>query len=143
MNYNVALRMDFIQNNLLLIAVAFASGAMLIWPLVRRSAGGPWVGTLQATQLINREDALVLDVREPAEFAKGHVLGSKNVPLGDFERRAAEFDKHKAKPVIVVCESGSRSARALDTLRTRGFARVFNLSGGFGAWQQAGLPVEK
>jgi rhodanese-related sulfurtransferase len=135
--------MDFIQNNLLLIAVAFASGAMLIWPLVRRGAGGPWVGTLQATQLINREDALVLDVREPAEYAKGHVLGSKNVPLGDFERRAGEFDKHKAKPVIVVCESGSRSARAIESLHTRGFARVFNLSGGFGAWQQAGLPVEK
>jgi rhodanese-related sulfurtransferase len=135
--------MDFIQNNILLIAVAFASGAMLIWPLVRRGAGGPWVGTLEATQLINREDALVIDVREPAEYAKGHVLGSKNVPLGDVERRAAEFDKHKAKPVIVVCESGSRSARALDALRGRGFARVVNLSGGFGAWQQAGLPVEK
>ena len=143
MNYNVALSMDFIQNNILLIAVAFASGAMLIWPLVRRSAGGPWVGTLEATQLINREDALVIDVREPAEYAKGHVLGSKNVPLGDVERRAAEFDKHKAKPVILVCESGSRSARALDALRGRGFARVVNLSGGFGAWQQAGLPVEK
>jgi rhodanese-related sulfurtransferase len=135
--------MDFIQNNLLLIAVAFASGAMLVWPLVRRGAGGPWVGTLQATQMINREDALVLDVREPAEYAKGHVLGSKNVPLGDVERRAAELDKHKAKPVIVVCESGNRSARAIEALRTRGFARVFNLSGGFGAWQQAGLPVEK
>jgi rhodanese-related sulfurtransferase len=135
--------MDFIRDNLLLIAVAFASGAMLLWPLVRRSAGGPWVGTLQATQLINREDALVLDVREPAEYAKGHVLGSRSVPLGDFERRAAEFDKHKAKPVIVVCESGSRSARAIEALRGRGFARVFNLSGGFGAWQQAGLPVEK
>ncbi|HEX9184585.1 MAG TPA: rhodanese-like domain-containing protein [Burkholderiales bacterium] len=143
MNYNVALSMDFIQNNILLIAVAFASGAMLLWPLVRRSAGGPWVGTLEATQLINREDALVIDVREPAEYAKGHVLGSKNVPLGDVERRAAEFDKHKAKPVILVCESGSRSARALDALRGRGFARVVNLSGGFGAWQQAGLPVEK
>jgi rhodanese-related sulfurtransferase len=116
---------------------------MLIWPLVRRSAGGPWVGTLEATQLINREDALVIDVREPAEYAKGHVLGSKSVPLGDVERRAAEFDKHKAKPVILVCESGSRSARALDALRARGFTRVVNLSGGFGAWQQAGLPVEK
>ncbi len=82
MNYNVALQMDFIKNNLLLIAVAFASGAMLLWPFVRRTAGGPWVSTLQATQMINREDALVLDVREPAEFAKGHILGAKNVPLG-------------------------------------------------------------
>jgi rhodanese-related sulfurtransferase len=135
--------MDFIQNNLLLIAVAFASGAMLIWPFVRRTAGGPWVNTLQATQMINREDALLLDVREPAEYAKGHILGAKNVPLVDLERRAAEFDKHKAKPVIVVCDSGNRATRAVAALKTRGFAKVVNLAGGYGAWHQAGLPVEK
>jgi rhodanese-related sulfurtransferase len=135
--------MDFIQNNILLIAVAFASGAMLIWPFVRRSAGGPWVNTLQATQLINREDALLLDVREPAEFAKGHILGAKNVPLADLERRAPEFERHKAKPVIVHCDTGSRATRALGMLRARGFANVVNLAGGYGAWQQAGLPVEK
>ena len=135
--------MDFIQNNLLLIGVAFASGAMLIWPFVRRTAGGPWVSTLQATQMINREDALLLDVREPAEYAKGHILGAKNVPLVDLERRAAEFDKHKAKPVIVVCDSGNRATRAVAALKTRGFAKVVNLAGGYGAWHQAGLPVEK
>ena len=135
--------MDFIQNNLLLIAVAFASGAMLIWPFVRRTAGGPWVSTLQATQMINREDALLLDVREPAEYAKGHILGAKNVPLADLERRAAEFDRQKAKPVIVTCDSGSRATRAIGVLKARGFANVFNLNGGYGAWQQAGLPVEK
>ena len=143
MNYNVALQMDFIKNNLLLIAVAFASGAMLLWPFVRRTAGGPWVSTLQATQMINRQDALLLDVRDAAEYAKGHILGAKNVPLGDFERRAAELDKHKAKPVIVTCDSGSRATRVIEGLKTRGFARVFNLNGGYGAWQQAGLPVEK
>jgi len=135
--------MDFIQNNLLLIAVAFASGAMLIWPFVRRTAGGPWVSTLQATQMINREDALLLDVREPAEYAKGHILGAKNVPLADLERRAAEFDRQKAKPVIVTCDSGSRATRAIGVLKARGFANVFNLNGGYGAWLQAGLPVEK
>ena len=106
LNYNVALPMDFIQNNLLLIAVAFASGAMLIWPFVRRTAGGPWVNTLQATQLINREDALVLDVREPAEYAKGHILGAKNVPLGG--PRAARGRARQAQG-----EAGDRaSARA-------------------------------
>ena len=135
--------MDFIQNNLLLIAVAFASGAMLIWPLVRRTAGGPWVSTLQATQMINREDALLVDVRDPAEYAKGHILGAKSVPLAELERRAAEFDKHKAKPVIVTCDSGSRATRALAVLKARGFANVCNLNGGYGAWLQAGLPVEK
>ena len=72
---------QFVQNNLLLIVVAFVSGAMLLWPLVRRTAGGPWVTPAQATHLINREDALVVDVREPGEYGAGHILGAKNVPL--------------------------------------------------------------
>lgn len=135
--------MDFVKNNLLLILVAFVSGAMLLWPLVRRSAGGPWVDTLHATQMINREDALVLDVREPGEYSRGHILGAKNLPLRDLARRAAELDKHKARPLILCCETGSRSSGAISILKQRGFEKVYNLAGGFGAWQQAGLPVEK
>lgn len=135
--------MDFVQNNLLLIAVAFVSGAMLIWPLVRRGAGGPWVTTLQATHMINREDALVIDVRDAAEYTKGHILGARSAPLADLERRLAELAKFKARPVIVHCESGNRSTNAIGILRRNGFANVYNLAGGLAAWQQAGLPVEK
>ena len=65
---------DFVRNNLLLFVVAFVSGAMLLWPLFRRTAGGPWVNTAEATHLINREDALVVDVRDPGEFGAGHIL---------------------------------------------------------------------
>ncbi len=57
----------FVENNLLLFAVAVISGAMLLWPLLRRGAGGPWVSVAQATQLINREDALMVDVRDKGE----------------------------------------------------------------------------
>lgn len=135
--------MDFVQNNLLLILVAFASGAMLIWPTVRRNAGGPWVDTLRATQMINREDAVVVDVREVGEYARVHILGARNLPLGELERRVAELEKHKSKPLILCCDSGNRSGKAISILRQHGFERVQNLSGGFGAWQQAGLPVEK
>lgn len=135
--------MEFVKNNIMLIAVAFVSGAMLVWPYLRRGAGGPWVGTLEATQLINREDALVLDVRDTAEYAGGHMLGAKNIPLASIEARAGELDKHKAKPVIVICGDGSRASKAAAVLRARGFANVVNLSGGFPAWQQAGLPVVK
>ena len=135
--------MEFVQNNLLLIATAFISGAMLLWPLVRRGTGGPWVSTLDATRLINQKDAPMLDVREPAEFAAGHILGAKNVPLAQVEARAAEFAKWKAKPVIVYCDSGSRATSAMPLLKQHGFAEVYNLSGGYSAWQQAGLPVEK
>ena len=134
---------EFIQNNLLLIAVAFASGAMLLWPFVRRGTGGPWVSTLDATRLINQKDAPLLDVREPSEFSAGHILGAKNIPLAQFGARAAELDKMKGKPVIVYCDSGSRASSAMPVLKERGFAEVYNLTGGYPAWRQAGLPVEK
>jgi rhodanese-related sulfurtransferase len=133
--------MDFVRNNLLLFVVAFVSGAMLLWPLFRRSAGGPWVTTAQATHLINREDALVVDVRDPGEYGAGHILGAKNVPLS----RLGEVDvaKRKERPVIVYCDGGERSAKAAAALRKQGLTRVVNLTGGLRAWQQAGLPVEK
>jgi rhodanese-related sulfurtransferase len=134
----------FFQENILLIAVAFFSGAMLLWPYVRRVGGGPSVSTTQATQLINREDALVVDVRDPGEYGAGHILGAKNVPLSKIEAGGAEIAaKRKDKPVIVYCDTGNRSAKAAAALRAQGYAKVLSLSGGLGAWQQAGLPVEK
>ena len=136
--------MEFVTNNWHLIALAFVSGAMLLWPTVRRAtAGGASLSTLQATHLINREDALVLDVRDAAEFAKGHVLGAKSAPLAEIEKRAGDLVKNKAKPLIVCCDGGNQSLAALPRLRKIGFEKVFSLSGGYVAWQQAGLPVEK
>jgi rhodanese-related sulfurtransferase len=144
LNYNVRPSVKFVQENLLLIAVAFVSGAMLLWPYVRRVGGGPSVTALQATQLMNREDALVVDVRDPGEYGSGHILGAKNVPLSRIDSAGSEIaPKRKDKPLIVYCDNGSRSAKAAAALRSQGFSRVVNLSGGLGAWQQAGLPVQK
>jgi rhodanese-related sulfurtransferase len=137
------LPLDFVRNNLLLFVVALVSGGMLLWPLVRRSTGGPWVSPAQATHLINREDALIVDVREPAEFSAGHVLGAKNVPLARMETAGAEVMKRKDRPVIVYCDGGDRAAKAVAALKKQGFARLANLSGGIKAWQDAGLPLEK
>jgi rhodanese-related sulfurtransferase len=134
---------DFVRNNLLLFVVAFASGAMLLWPLVRRSSGGPWVTPAQATHLINREDAIVLDVREANEFASGHVLGAKNLPVARMETAGSEIMKKKDRPVIVYCDGGDRSGKAIGALKKQGFTRLANLSGGIRAWQEAGLPLEK
>jgi rhodanese-related sulfurtransferase len=131
---------DFVRNNLLLIVVAVVSGAMLIWPLLRRTTGGPWVDASGATQLINREDALVVDVRDPGEYGTGHILGAKNWPLDHIDERGGEAARRK---VIVYCDTGDRTPKAAAALRKLGFTRVVNLSGGLSAWQQAGLPVEK
>ena len=135
--------LKFVTDNIFLVGVAFVSGAMLVWPVVRRGVAGATISTLQATLLINQQNALVLDVREAAEYEKGHMLNARNVPLAELEARAAEIDKHKAKPVIVVCDNGNRSGRAATALRKLGFEQVFTLGGGIGAWRQAGLPLEK
>ena len=135
--------MDFVRNNIFLILVALVSGAMLLWPLVRRSAGGHGVTTFEATQLMNRNEALVIDVRDAADFGRGHILGARSFPLADLERRAGELDKHKARPLIVHCGDGNRAGKAIALLRRHGFEKLYNLAGGFAAWQQAGLPTEK
>jgi rhodanese-related sulfurtransferase len=132
----------FVIDNIFLVAIAFVSGAMLLWPLVRRG-GGPTVSTLEATQLINRQDAVLVDVREQAEYAKSHILNARNLPLSQLDAQIAGLDKWKDKPLIVYCETGSRSGAAIAALLKRGFAGAVNLNGGFAAWQQAGLPVEK
>jgi rhodanese-related sulfurtransferase len=135
--------LKFVTDNIFLVGVALVSGAMLVWPAVRRGASGASVSTLQATLLINQQNALVLDVREAAEYEKGHLLNARNIPLGELEPRAGELEKHKAKPVIVVCDDGNRSGKTATALRKQGFEQVFTLSGGIRAWRQAGLPVEK
>jgi rhodanese-related sulfurtransferase len=132
----------FVIDNIFMVAIAFVSGAMLLWPFVRRG-GGPTVNTLEATQLINRQDAVLLDVREQAEYARGHILNARNLPLSQLNAQIAGLDKLKDKPLIVYCETGNRSGAAIAALLKRGFAGAVNLGGGFAAWQQAGLPVEK
>jgi len=135
--------MEFITKNIYLVLIALVSGGMLIWPLVRRGAGGPSVSTLEATQLINRSDALVVDLRSAEDYAKGHILGAKSIPLADLERRAGELEKLKARPLILHCADGNRTGGGVALLRAKGFDKAHNLAGGYAAWLQAGLPVEK
>ncbi len=135
--------MKFVMDHILLVGIAFVSGVMLIWPLLRRGVGGPSVSTLEATQLINRQDALVLDVREQAEYAQSHILNARGLPLSQLEARIGDIEKFKDKPLIVYCATDNRSNTAVATLKKRGFSNAVVLSGGFSAWQQAGLPVQK
>jgi len=133
----------FIFDNWMLIVVAAASGGMLIWPLISGARASGSLSTLQATQLINQKDAVVIDVRDQADYAKGHILNAKNFPdkvLGD---RRAELEKLKSGPIIVSDDNGQRAAPAAQKLREMGLAEVFVLQGGLGAWREAGLPVTK
>ena len=134
--------MDFIYQNILLIALVVVSGVALILPMLMGS-GANDVNPAAATLLINREDAQVIDVREADEFAAGHLPEAKNVPLAKLADRISEIERFKDKPVIVCCASGMRSGRACGELRKLGFAKIHNLSGGIDAWVGAGYPVKK
>jgi rhodanese-related sulfurtransferase len=136
--------MAFVQENWLLIFVAFVSGAMLVWPLVqRRFSPMKDVGTLDATRLINSRDAVPLDVREPRDYEGGRLPNAVHVPLSQLSARAGELAKHAGKPILAYCQNGSRSRMAGAALAKAGFAEVYHLTGGFQAWKNAGLPVEK
>ena len=134
--------MEFINQNILLIAVIVVSAGGLLWPLFVRSAGNE-VNPVAATLLINREDAVVIDVREANEYAAGHLPEARNIPLAKLADRAAELEKFKDKPVIVCCASGMRSGKACAELTKLGFAKLHNLSGGIDAWVGAGYPIKK
>lgn len=133
----------FVVEHWPLIAVAFVSGGMLVWPLVAGSRGGAKVSTLQATQLINQKDAVVIDVREQAEYARGHIANAKSFPAKLLEERRADLDKIKPAPIIVSCDTGMRAGPAADKLRSLGLTDVHVLAGGINAWRDAGLPVTK
>lgn len=135
--------MDFIKDNLPWVGLAVFSGGMLLWQTWTAFSGGAGVSPMQATLMINREDAVVVDVREAAEFVGGHIPNSRHIPLSQLGKRLPELEKYKERAIIVNCASGNRSASACGALRKAGFAKVFNLSGGISAWDQAGLPITK
>lgn len=131
--------MEFIQQNIFWVLAAAISGAMLVASFVRGSGKG--ISATEATLLINREDAVILDVRETNEWSTGHIASARHIALGQLDKRLSEIDKFKERPVIVYCASGNRSASACAALKRAGFVKVFNLSGGINAWSSAGLPI--
>ena len=134
--------MKFIFDNWMLIAVAMASGAMLLWPLIQ-GATMAGLDPAAAVQLINREKGVVIDVCDPTEFAAGHVGGAKNIPLNQLEEKLASTVKNKGVPLILVCQTGARSGRALAIAKKLGYEKAQSLGGGLGAWKTASLPLEK
>ncbi|MBX3661384.1 MAG: rhodanese-like domain-containing protein [Burkholderiales bacterium] len=130
--------------NMMLFGGAVATGAMLLWPLLMRPfRAGREVSALEAVQLINRKDALVVDVRDTGEYEAGHVAGARHVPEKQLTERLRELEKFRERPIIVTCRSGTRSQVAVQVLRRNGFNEAVNLRGGIGAWEQAGMPLER
>lgn len=137
--------MNFLIENWTLVAVAFGSGAMLLWPVFKGGAlgGGGSLNANGAVQLMNREKAVVVDVSDAAEYAAGHIVGSKNLPADVMLSKIEAAAKNKALPLILVCGSGVRAARLVAATQKLGYGNVQAMAGGLKAWREAGLPLEK
>ncbi len=129
-------------HNWVYVLAALISGALLLWPSLVRSGGAGAVGTSEAVRLINREKAVLIDVSEPDEFARGHAAGARNVPLNSLQG-AKELPSNKQLPLVLMCGTGARAARAAGELRKLGHERALALAGGLKAWRDANLPLEK
>ena len=96
-----------------------------------------------AVQLINKEDVVVLDVREPSETIGGKIAKAIQIPASAIAKRVGELEKFKDKTLLVYCKSGARAGIACKELSKSGFGKVYSLNGGLLAWQDAHLPVSK
>ena len=117
---------------------------MLVWTLIQGAGRGvKKLSPTDATQLINREDAVVLDVRTDGEFNQGHIVNALHIPQKFVPEQLGKLEKYRSRPIITTCRTGQQAATAGNTLRKHGFERVYNLQGGLLAWEGANLPLTK
>ena len=131
------------RNPMLSAAFAALTLAILATEAMRLLRGGRQLAPAALTALVNREDALVVDVRAAADFEKGHIPGAKSLPLAQVAPEHRLLAAAKSRPVVLVCKAGQSAAGAAGKLRKAGFERVFVLAGGIDGWQQAGLPLAR
>lgn len=125
----------------MLVSALLVLLVLLAWDSGQKS--GPKVSTHEATRLINQSNAVVLDIRDKADFKAGHLVDSINIPSSQVAERLSDLEKHKSDPIIVVCKSGQTASGASKTLKDNGFAQVYRLSGGIMEWTNNNLPLVK
>jgi len=130
---------EFIGNHLVLSALWIASAAAIVFYQVRTAAAS--VGPQQAVMLINRQNAVVVDIREKKEFEAGHIVDAIHIPLVKLKQRAPELKKFKKRPVLVVCKMGHQGGEAVKTLEELGHREVSKLSGGVTEWKAQSYPL--
>ena len=135
---------DFFTNNIILFAALGVILALIIrMELKRVMRGFKNVTPAEAVQLINKENAIVLDVRESNELAQGTIRGAKHLALSVLKQRVDELKSHTDQPVITYCKAGNRSNEACEILKKNNFTNVMSLKGGLEGWKTANLPVAK
>jgi rhodanese-related sulfurtransferase len=133
---------NFLLENWMLVFIAVSSGVALMLPNLQ-NLGAAGITPTQAVLMINREKANIVDVRSAEEFATGHLIGARHVPVERLQDDLSKTITDKKRPLILVCASGMRSGRALGVAKAQGFEQAHSLGGGLKIWQEANLPLEK
>ena len=135
---------EFFSNNpgLCMAFIAILGG--IAWTFLRGSPRGVRkLSPMDATRLINHEDAVIIDVRTDGEYRQGHIVNALNIPESQLAERLGKLNKYRARPIITTCRTGQVSAKAGGKLVADGFEKVYSLNGGILAWEGASLPLTK
>ena len=142
--------MDFFFENILLISIAFISGGLLVWPLLTKNIGLKKLGTAEATTMLNRQNGILVDLREDDDLSGGVIPQAERIPSSILLKKKEGFDKHKKKfqdkknqnkPIILIGNKIGTVSVVGKLLKDNGFEEVFCLDGGIESWIEAGLPV--
>lgn len=132
---------EFAVNHYILVSL-FVAFLLAILVLESRR-GGAKISAQGAVNLINRDEAVVVDIRDRKDFNEGRITGSINIPLNSIKSRASELKKFKDKQIIVADKMGQHSAMAVKQLNAEGYANVVRLNGGVADWKGSNLPLVK
>lgn len=132
--------MVFVSEQWLLVSIMFVLTVTLL--VIESRKGGKSLNYHEATRLVNKGEAVILDVREKKDFSAGHIVDAIHIPYAKVTDRMSELEKHKSKVIVVVDKMGQHAAAATKTLREAGW-QAQRLSGGMAEWQAQNLPVVK
>ena len=133
--------LEFVVNHWVLAGLWLATATALLAYISSKISGS--LSPHQAIVLINKEEGVMVDVRERKEFDKGHVVDALNIPLSKLSDRVGELEKYKDRTIVVICQYGQQSGEAVKQLHAKGFAKVIKLGGGLSEWQAQSLPIVK
>jgi rhodanese-related sulfurtransferase len=132
---------EFVINHYILVSLFAAFVLALLY--LESHRGGAKISAAGAISLINKDEAIVVDIRDRKEFAEGRITGSVNIPLSGLKSRVSELAKHKDKQIIVADKAGQHSGMAVKQLKEEGFSHVMRLDGGVSDWRANNLPLVK
>ncbi len=135
---------EFIGNHIFLWGALVAVLILLVKSEIEHQSGrSNQLNPMNAIRMMNNEDALVLDVRETADFGKGHIKNAKNMPFSSLKDKLKDITKYKNGAVLAYCNTGAVSNKACNVLQKEGFTNVHNITGGINSWLEAKLPTTK